>query len=330
MSAQVERASSAAVPTPVGMPGGGLLATALVCCALSPAGANAASAPSASTGGASNVTFSSAVLHGSVNPGGAATNFAFQYGTSRRYEFQTPLAAAGSGTTSVKVSEAVKGLRPNTTYHYRLVAFGIATATGRDRTFKTSKVPLSLAIAGVPNPVTFGAAFLLEGTLSGTGAGGRAVVLKANPFPYTGGFKPLANRQVTSPTGTFSFFVPGLALNTQLRVFAVGKPAISSPVLVESVAVRVAFHIRHTRRRGYVRMSGTVAPAEVGSLVGFQRLKPGHHSVNEGGTAVVPGTPTVARFSRVIHIRHHGLFRALVKTSDPSHVSGYSAPVLVR
>ena len=58
-----------------------------------------------------------------------------------------------------------------------------------------------------------------------------------------------------------------------------GKPAISSPVLVESVAVRVAFHIRHTRRRGYVRMSGTVAPAEVGSLVGFQRLKPGHRSV---------------------------------------------------
>ena len=88
------------------MAGGGLLAAALVCCALFPAGASAASAPSASTGGASNVTFSSAVLHGSVNPGGAATNFAFQYGTSRRYEFQTPLGAAGSGTNSVSMTEA--------------------------------------------------------------------------------------------------------------------------------------------------------------------------------------------------------------------------------
>jgi len=317
------------VPTPVRKAGGGLLAT-LACCALCPAGAGAASAPSASTGGVSKVTFSSAVLHGSVNPGGAATNFAFQYGTSRHYEFQTPLAAAGSGATSVKVTEAIKGLRADTTYHFRLVAFGVATATGRDRTFRTAKVPLSLAIAGVPNPVTSGGAFLLEGTLSGTGGGGRAVVLKANPFPYSGGFKPLGNRQVTTPTGTFSFFVPGLAQNTQLRVFAVGKPEISSPVLLESVAVRVAFHIRHTRRRGSVRMFGTVAPAEVGSLVGFQRLKPGHRSVNEGGTVVIPGTPTVARFSRVIHIRHHGLFRALVKTSDPSHVSGYSAPILVR
>ena len=61
-----------------------------------------------------------------------------------------------------------------------------------------------------------------------------------------------------------------------------------------------------------------------------KRLRPGHRSVNEGGTVVIAGTPAVARFSRVVHIRHHGLFRALVKTSDPSHVSGYSAPILVR
>jgi hypothetical protein len=307
-----------------------MLAAALVCCALLPAGASAAGAPSASTGGASNVTFSSAVLHGSVNPGGSAANFAFQYGTSRHYEFQTPLAAAGSGTNGVRVSEGITGLRADTTYHYRLVAFGSTTATGRDRTFRTAKVPLSLAIAGVPNPVTFGAAFLLEGTLSGSGAGGRAVVLKANPFPYSGGFKQLGSQQRTSPTGTFSFFIPGLAQNTQLRVSAAGKPAISSPVLIESVAVRVAFHVRRTRRRGHVRLFGTVAPAEVGSLVGFQRLRPGHRSVNEGGTVVTAGTPAVARFSRVIHIRHRGLFRALVKPSDPGHVSGYSAPVLIR
>src|SRR5207237_5461007 len=129
--------------------------------------ASAPSAPRAGRGGASSVTCSSAVLHGSVHPGGAPTNFAFQYGTSRHYEFQTPLAAAGSGTSGVRVSEAIKGLRADTTYHYRLVAFGITTATGRDRTFRTAKVPLSLAIAGAPNPVTFGPAFLLEGTLSG-------------------------------------------------------------------------------------------------------------------------------------------------------------------
>jgi ABC-type sugar transport system substrate-binding protein len=53
--------------------------------------AAAASPPIVSTGSASNVTFSSAVLHGSINARGLATNFAFQYGTSKRYDAQTPL-----------------------------------------------------------------------------------------------------------------------------------------------------------------------------------------------------------------------------------------------
>jgi hypothetical protein len=45
-----------------------------------------------------------------------------------------------------------------------------------------------------------------------------------------------------------------------------------SPVVLENVAVRVAFHVRRARRRGFVRLYGTVAPAEVGALVGFQLL----------------------------------------------------------
>src|SRR5207237_112184 len=162
--------------------------------------------------------------------------FAFQYGTSRHYEFQTPLAAAGSATSSVRVSEVIKGLRADTTYHYRLVAFGITTATGRDRTFRTAKVPRSLAIAGARNPAAVG------------GGHGRTCV--------------------------------------------------------------------------------DVAPHERGRRLGFEPRRAGHRPVSDGGTVVIAGTPAVARFSGVVHIRHHGLFRALVKTSDPSHVSGYSAPIL--
>ena len=79
-----------------------------------------------------------------------------------------------------------------------------------------------------------------------------------------------------------------------------------------------------------MRLYGTVAPAEVGALVGFQLLTPGR-STNEGGTVVKAGTPTVSRFNRVVRLRHHGLYRALVKVSnDGAHVSDYSAPVLVR
>jgi len=46
---------------------------------------------------------------------------------------------------------------------------------------------------------------------------------------------------------------------------------------------------------------------------------------------VKAGTPTVSRFSRVVRIRHRGLYRALVKVSnDGAHVSNYSAPILIR
>jgi hypothetical protein len=290
----------------------------------------AASGALVSTGSTSSITSSSAVLHGSINPRGAPTSFAFQYGPTRRYGAQTPIALAGSGKATVGVSQAIAGLHPDTTYHYRLVAFASTTTAGRDRSFRTSKVPLSLAISGVPNPVLFGNAFLLEGNLSGTGSAGRRVVLKVNPFPYLSGFRPFESPTVTSATGSFSFFVPGLLENTQMLVSVVGKPSVSSLPLLEGVAVRVALHVRHTRRPGFVRLYGTVAPAEVGALVGFQLVRRHHRSVNEGGTLVRAGTPTVSRFSRIIHIRHRGLYRALVRVNDPAHVSNYSALVLIR
>jgi hypothetical protein len=85
-----------------------------------------------------------------------------------------------------------------------------------------------------------------------------------------------------------------------------------------------------TSRRGFFRLYGTVAPAEVGALVGFQLLKPGHKSVNEGGTVVKGATATGSRFSRVMRIPHRGLYRALIKINDGAHVSNYSAPVLIR
>jgi len=289
-------------------------------------------APSVSTGGVSNVTFSSAILDGSVNAQGQETNYVFQYGPTRGYGSQTPLSPAGNGTKTIKVSQSVSGLQPLSTYHYRIVASSPAgTTKGQDRTFTTPKIPLSLAITGVPNPVVFGNSFLVEGTLSGTGAGNHEIVLQANPYPYSGGFKIVGNPEVTNPAGGFSFPFLGLLENTQLRVVTVGKPEVSSPVVLENVAVRVAFHVRSVGRPGFVRLYGTVAPAEVGALVGFQLLVPGHRSVNEGGTSVKAGTTTVSRFSRVVRLHRRGLYRALIQIPAGARVvSNYSTPILVR
>lgn len=307
-----------------------LAAGATVC----PAGALAAvPAPSVSTSGVTHTTYSSTILTGYVNGHGQLTNFVFQYGTGSAYGAQTSLAPAGSGTKTIKVSQAIAGLRPDTVYHYRIVAAGPGgTAKGADRAFKTPKVPLSLQIVGVPNPVVFGSPFVVEGTLSGTGSANREVVMQVNQFPYIAGFQNVGNPELTSATGTFSFPFVGLGQNAQVRVVSVGKPTVVSPVVIENVAVRVVFHVRRTRRHGYARLYGTVTPAQVGARVGFQLVTRGGHTVNQGGTGIKPGTPTVSRFSRIVHIRHRGLYRALVQvpSTEGAHVSNYSATALIR
>jgi hypothetical protein len=310
-----------------------LLALTLTACALATTAPSAFAAnPTATTLAASSVTYASATLNGIVNPRGGDTNYVFQYGTTRGYGAQTPLSPAGAGTGNVKVSQTIAGLSPVTIYHYRILATGPAgtTATGGDRTFATGPVPLSLAIAGVPNPVLYGNSLLVEGTLTGTGAASHPVQLQANPFPYTAGFAAVGNPQLTSASGGFSFPYLGLTANTQLRVVTVGKPEVSSPIVLENVAVRVTFHVRATSRPGYARLYGTVTPAEVGALVGFQLLRVGNKSLNKGGTVVKAATPNYSTFSRVLPVKR-GLYKALIQVNDDgAHVSGYSAPVLIR
>lgn len=324
------RGLSRGLRLPAVLPAVLLAALALAVALPAPSALAAASPPAVATSGSSNATFSSVILYGYVNAHGLAANYVFQYGTTSGYGGQTPLAPAGNGTISIKLSQTVLGLQPGTLYHYRIVAVNSAgTANGGDRTFKTASVPLSVQIAGVPNPVVFGNSFLVEGHLSGTGAANHEVVLQANTFPYLGGFLNVGNPEITNSAGGFSFPFLGLLENAQVRVVTVGGSVVASPVVVENVAVRVSFHARRTRRRGFVRLYGAVAPAEVGALVGFQLLQPGK-SVNEGGTVVKAATSTVSQFSRIVRIRHPGLYRALVKVSDGAHVSNYSEPILVR
>jgi hypothetical protein len=92
-----------------------------------------------STGRASNITRSSAVLHGWVNPNGLTTTVAFQYGRSANYGRITANQTF-TGNTAQRVSVRIPRLRANTTYHFRLVATNNGgTSNGSDRTFRTSR-----------------------------------------------------------------------------------------------------------------------------------------------------------------------------------------------
>jgi phosphodiesterase/alkaline phosphatase D-like protein len=81
-------------------------------------------------------------LNGTVNPNSNPTNYYFEYGTSGAYGSQTPASPTpvGSDATDHVVSQALSGLSPNTTYHYRLAAVDAMgfTTFGSDIGFTTS------------------------------------------------------------------------------------------------------------------------------------------------------------------------------------------------
>jgi hypothetical protein len=283
------------------------------------------------TGTFPEVGTASATLKGGVNSHGTETSYSFQYGLTTTYGAQTPPAPAGNGTVEVKVSQAITGLQPASTYHYRLVATSAAgTTNGQDVAFTTKKIPLIFKVSATPNPDVFGSPFSVSGVLSGTGAVGHEIVLQANPFPYLGGFKDTGNSKVTDPNGGFSFPVTSLLENTQFRVATVETPTVNSPIVAERLAVRVSLHPRPTGRHGSVRLYGAVEPAEVGALVVFQLLRPGLRPLSVGSTLVWRATSSASRFSRVVRIRRGGLYRALVQVGNGRQVSGHSRAVLIR
>jgi hypothetical protein len=309
---------------------GRLMVGAVLLAALAlPSAAQAAGLPKVSTRGAREVSYSSAVLTGSVNPNGANTSYYFQYGINKNYGAQTAIADAGAGTKAVSVRLPIAGLQPLTVYHYRLVAVNsFGAALGDDEKLLTTKVPLSLAILASPNPVVFGGAVTVQGTLSGTNNANRQVVLQGNQFPFTAGFQNIANKQLTGPTGSFSFPILGLGVTTQFRVVTSTNPPVISPTAVESVAVRVSSHVARTKRRGFARIYGTVTPAEDGQQVGMLRITHGH-GVLVGGTVLRHRDASSSKFSRVVRVKR-GVYRVLVRVVNAGQVSNYGAPLLIR
>ncbi len=96
--------------------------------------------PAVSTEAATPVTGSSATLRATVNPEGNASGYLFQYGLTSSYGSAVPASskAIGSSVNDIAVSEAITGLKPLTTYHYRVVASSVAgQGLGKDLTFTT-------------------------------------------------------------------------------------------------------------------------------------------------------------------------------------------------
>jgi hypothetical protein len=102
----------------------------------------AVTAPSATTLAAEGSNETEATLKGTVNPGGEATEYFFEYGTGTGYGQTTEKATVPASSGNQGVSATLKGLIPGTEYHFRLVAKNKqGPAEGLDRSFKTMSPP---------------------------------------------------------------------------------------------------------------------------------------------------------------------------------------------
>ena len=306
-----------------------LAATAAV--ALVPAAAaQAATAPSVSTGGAANVKDQTATLAGSVNPRGSATAYFFQYGPTVAYGSSTPAASAGSGTSAKRFTTPVGSLTPNTRYHFRLVARNAGgTTLGGDRTFTTAKQPLGFDVTATPNPVLFGTTTTVAGRLNGTGGGNRQVVLQQRVFPYTAAFTQVGNPQVTAPDGSFSFAGVPVPSNTQFRVQTNGASAI----VTAGAAVKVSTltSTTHPRKGSSVRFSGHIYPARDGAQIGVQKLNSKKQWVTVAGTIThhSGGTTSKSSYAKSVRVSRGGSYRIYALIVDGNYVSNVGRTVVI-
>jgi hypothetical protein len=102
-------------------------------------GAFEVATPGATTGQASSIDSSSAVLGGSAfNPDVSEATAFFQYGTTTAYGSRTPDVTVSAAVSAAQVTAPVTQLAPATTYHFRVVIVNsVGTAFGGDQTFTT-------------------------------------------------------------------------------------------------------------------------------------------------------------------------------------------------
>jgi CSLREA domain-containing protein len=122
--------------------------------------------PVVSTGAATDVGRTGATANASVTPNAGVATVHFDYGTSTQYSSHSADQQT-AGVSPVAVSATLRGLKPNTTYHFRVVAVTMdGTSYGADQTFKTTLAPTISALTIAPSafrPARSGRAIVRRG-----------------------------------------------------------------------------------------------------------------------------------------------------------------------
>jgi hypothetical protein len=230
-------------------------------------------APVVLTAAADELSLTGALLHGSVDTGGALiTGCRFEYGTTSAYG---SLAACAPGTPSGEgvsaVSAALSGLQPGTIYHFTLVASGAGgEGRGQDTTF-TTPTPIPPSQPGSqPPPARVAPTLSLASTVLSLKPGGAVGVLRAT-------CRAPAGRRCTV-TGNVLASSALLGTKGRARTLRIGSAHASIAAgTTSSVTVRLSpAAVRALRRRHSfsARLTATVGDGEASStLAGSLRVK---------------------------------------------------------
>jgi Ca2+-binding RTX toxin-like protein len=287
-------------------------------------GAGAAT-PTAITGTVSAVGGTTATLNGTVNPGGVATDWWFEYGPTVSYGSKTATTAAGSGSGNIAVSKALTGLAAATTYHYRLVAKNASgTTNGGDGIFTTASPPAvttspasgvgptSATLGGTVNPngqattwfVEYGTstAYGAKTTAVDAGSGASAKAVSTGVSGLTAGKTYHFRLVASSPAGT---------TNGPDSSFVTARPPAVTTDAASSVGSTTA------RLNGRVDPNGrpTTYLFEFGTTTSYGSKTASASAGSGTSTTSVSATLTGLRAGTTYHVR-------LVATSDAGAVSG--------
>jgi hypothetical protein len=274
----------------------------------------------------------SALATASVNANGGATTYVIEYGTTTRYGSQTTAVPAGSAKTATTVSTRLTDLRPYTRYHWRTVATNAAgTTRGRDRSFRTARLPTAVTIGVSRRTVPWGGELRLGGRVSGAGVSGMTVVLEQQRFPQDQDFSRVTTAR-TGGDGGYLFTIGSLYTTTRYRVLTSTQVVVTSPVATARSAVKVGARARHYARRR-ARIEGSVLPGVHGAAT-LQRYRSGVGWRQAKVKTVAPTDELRTRYRfkvwRPRKRRPAVAYRVVMAPVRGAHVRGTSRVVTVR
>ena len=275
-----------------------------------------AGAPTAHTGAAQAVGPSSAQLSGTVDASGRHTTWYFEYGESTFYGARTATRNGGSAFGAKSVNANITGLRPATTYHFRVVATNDAgTSRGADVTFTTAGV----TIAATAPTTVYGSQVLLSGFVP-IKKQGETVTIYAQP--YGQGSPRLIATVATDAAGAWSFAVKPTVLTSYQASWLSG---VSQPTVV---GVRPAISLK---RVGKARFSTHVAAVHPFA----RRIVKVQRQTAAGTWITIKRVRLGARSSAVFRlVLPRGTSRLRIAMSvnqaGPGYLAGFSRTITVR